>query len=161
MAKCDMFLTVMGEKHGLIKGESVDSAHANDIEVIGWNWGVRSPDLAGKATGKRAFLELQIQKRVDCATPNLYSALAGNETLKKVTLTVRKAGGGPQNYFTIIIEKARITSVVTRSGEGEHPEILVEQVSFAFRKIDMTYRGQAADGTLTAAVTFNDEIDAG
>lgn len=161
MAKADMFLSVKGAKHGVIRGESTDSAHKDQIEVVSWSWGMRSPDLGGEATGKRSFSELRIFKHVDRATPTLYSALASNETLSNVTLTVRKSGGDAKDYFTIGIEKARLTAIETHSGELDHPEALLEEVRFAFRKIDMTYKPQSGDGQLGGAVTYNDEIDAG
>jgi type VI secretion system secreted protein Hcp len=158
MSKVDMFLKVIGTKTGPIKGDCVDKAHTDEIDVLSWSWGMKSPDMAGTATGKRTFEKLQVRKRIDCATPTLYSALSTNETLK-VLLAVRKAGGDAQEYFKIALDQARITSLISHS-EGEHPDRLEETVTIAFRKVEMTFRGQLASGLLGPGVTFTDQFDA-
>jgi type VI protein secretion system component Hcp len=48
----DMFLSVKGAKSGPIKGESQDTAHPDEIEVLGWSWGMQ-----GKATSAAARRE--------------------------------------------------------------------------------------------------------
>jgi len=158
MSKCDIHLDVVSSKQGRIKGESADASHADQIEVLSFGWGGRAADMAGTASGKRSYQELQVCKSVDCATTALYSALANNETLSKVVLTVRKAGGEQLDYFTITLEKARITSIATRSGQGDRPELLSEQVNFAFRKVSMEYKRQRSDGQLGGGFSFQDDI---
>ena len=36
----DLFFKVKGAKHGLIKGESQDDEHKDEIEVLSWSWGM-------------------------------------------------------------------------------------------------------------------------
>ena len=80
------------------------------------------------------------------------SALRTNEVIKKATLTVRKAGGPtPSNTSRSRIEKARITSLDSRSGDGGDPTVLVEELSIAFSKIGVEYKPQGADGQSAAA----------
>ncbi len=63
----DMFLSVKGAKSGQITGEAQDGKHKNEIEVLGWSWGMQGkPSLGGGgATGKATIRELRITKRVD------------------------------------------------------------------------------------------------
>ena len=58
----DMFLLVKGAKHGLIKGESLDSTHKGEIEVLSWSWGMQArPSLGGGgASGKATINDLRI-----------------------------------------------------------------------------------------------------
>ena len=65
----DMFLLVKGAKHGLIKGESQDTQHKDEIDVLSWSWGMQGkPSLGGgAASGKASMHDLKITKRVDSA----------------------------------------------------------------------------------------------
>ena len=60
------------------------------------------------------------------------------------------------DWFCIL---RRITSLISHS-EGEHPDRLEETVTIAFRKVEMTFRGQLASGLLGPGVTFTDQFDA-
>lgn len=163
MSKGDMFLKIEGAKQGPIKGEAQDSAHASEIDVLGWSWGMRSQTGMGAAgaSGKSTLQELTVTKRVDSATTGLMSALRNNDQLKKVTLTVRKAGKDPMEYFKISLEGARITALdVTSEDEGSN-EQLGEKLSIAFTKIFVEYTPQGADGIPRGAMSFEALIDDG
>ena len=74
-----MFLKVKGAKQGLIKGESQDAQHKDEIEVVSWSWGMQakaSASAAARATGKATINELRIVKRVDSASTALMLAPA-------------------------------------------------------------------------------------
>jgi len=156
MAKADMFLKVKGQKYGPITGDSKDSDHKDEIEVLAWSWGIKAGDITGIArSGKRSFLELQIHKRVDPATTQLYQSAATNEVIVEAKLTCRRVSGDgkPVNYLVITINDAKVKSVTTRSGEPDTPSHLLEQVSFVFRKVDISYP--------PANRSFSDEWESG
>src|SRR6478609_6434347 len=113
MALGDMFLKVVTAKGGVVKGEAVDKVHAGEIDVVGWNWGLRQhTDMStGGPSSKRTLDQLEITKKVDTASLVLMQAVSRNDEVKKATLTVRKAGKDPLEYFVIILEEARVTSV--------------------------------------------------
>lgn len=162
MAKADMFLKVEGTKQGPIKGESVDSQHPDEIEVIGWSWGMDGNATAFAATAARTTLqELVVRKRVDSASTGLMSALRSNEILKKVTLSVHKAGGAASlPYLVIAVEKARIVSHRVRNETDGAPE-LVEELKLAFFKVSVEYRAQGKEGGGKAVNTFDAEVQPG
>ena len=117
-----MFLKIDGTRQGAIKGEARDAGHNDEIDVLGWTWGMEGNLVHGQVTAKTAVRELKITKRVDKATTGLMSALRSNEVIKKAVLTVRKSGGtDPVEYYTITLEKGRITSLIQRSGDGTDP----------------------------------------
>src|SRR5262245_63241210 len=95
-----MFLAVKGAKSGKINGESQDSKHKDEIEVIAWSWGMQGkPSLGGGNTsGKATVRELRITKRVDKASTALMAALRNNELITEATLTLRKIGKNPLEY---------------------------------------------------------------
>jgi type VI secretion system secreted protein Hcp len=162
----DMFIRVTGTRSGKVKGEWQRDSNAlkvGDIQILSWSWGVRSPTdtWEGTATGKRQFLELRVRKRVDTSTPVLYSILKTNELLKSVRLMVFKAGSDLEDlpYFILTVSEARITSMGTSPGEGQEAHELFDQMTFAFRKVQMGYNTQLPDGSLGPEIQFEDTLE--
>jgi type VI secretion system secreted protein Hcp len=155
----DMFLMVKGAKHGLIKGESQDSTHKGEIEVLSWSWGMQAkPSLGGGgASGKATINDLKIVKRLDSASTALMAALRTNEQIQKAVLTLRKAGKGQLEYLKITIEQGRITSVTVDAGDLSGSPEVVEKVSFSFNKIEVEYVPQGKDGQPQGGMTFVDQ----
>lgn len=156
-----MFLSVKGAKSGVIKGESQDSLHAEEIDVVSWSWGMQSKSSlgGGAATGKATLHELKIVKRVDSASTPLMTALKNNELITKAVLTLRKAGKGALEFFKVTIEQGRVTSI-TIDGGGDRsgtPDVF-ENVSFTFNRITVDYVPQGKDGQSRGATTFTDEF---
>lgn len=160
MADQDMFLKLEGKVSGAIKGESQDGKHKDEIDVLSWSWGMTArTTLGGGGLASKAQLsELNICKRVDSASTPLMSALRNNEQIKKGVLTVRKSGKTQHEYLKITIEKGRVTSLNVRSGEGESPAELWEDVSFTFQSIAVEYVPQGADGQPRGGMQFETEI---
>jgi type VI secretion system secreted protein Hcp len=155
-----MFLAVKGAKSGPINGESQDQGkHKNEIEVLAWSWGMQGkPSLGGGgASGKATMRELRITKRLDKASTPLMAALRTNEPITEATLTLRKIGKSPLEYFTIKIENGRVTSIEIEAGDASGSPTLVERVSLSFQKISVQYTPQAPDGSAQGATSFEDE----
>jgi type VI secretion system secreted protein Hcp len=159
MAQGDMFLKIDGARQGAIKGEAQDAEHKDEIDVLGWTWGMEGNLIHGQATAKTSVRELKFSKRVDKSTTGLMSALRSNEVIKKAILTVRKAGGkDPVDYYTITMEKGRITSLIQQSGNEADPAALNEEVSIAFSKFAVEYKTQGDDGLFRGGTTFEMDI---
>ena len=159
MARADMYLRVEGARQGQIKGEATDSAHADEIEVSGWSWGM---DGNGAAFGARSshttLQELVVRKPVDRASTGLMSALRSNEVIKKAVLTVRKAGGlASVPFLTITVEKARVISHRLSNVVDDAPE-LTEEIRLAFYKVQVEYRPQDSSGAGSGVNTFETEV---
>jgi type VI secretion system secreted protein Hcp len=157
MANGDMFLSVDGQRTGPIKGGSIDTKRAGEIDVLGFSWGMKAPSSVGgtSAKGRRSLLELRITKGIDSASTALMSVMSTNELVKKAVLTVRKAGGEQIDYFSITIERGRITSLEV--GAQGSPAI-TEELSIAFEKITVDYFGQDPKGGRKGGSTFTDEV---
>lgn len=159
MAQADMFLKIEGTRQGPIKGDSTDPVHTDEIDVLGWNWGMDvSAASFGASSARTTLQELVVRKRVDRASTALMSALRANEPLKKVTLSVRKAGGeSPVDYLKITIEKARVMSHSIGSTADGSPDVH-EELRIAFFKVNVQYQPQSAGGGSGGATTFETEI---
>ena len=119
MAQTDYFLKLEGDD---IPGESADSKHSGEIDVIGWSWGASQMGHAQTATGggagKAQIQDLTFTKLVDKATPKLAEAIFKGKHIKTATLVLRKAGGAKGlEYFKITMTNAMITSALILSRE--------------------------------------------
>ena len=157
MAKGDMFLLIDGQKTGTVKGESSDKVYPGQIDVLGWSWGMSSSSaMGGSGEGlKTSLSELRISKAVDSASTPLMSVMRNGELIKKAVLTVRKAGGVQIDYFTLTIERGRITSYEVG---GQFSPELSEQLSIAFEKIEVQYFAQDEKGARKGGSMFNTEV---
>src|SRR5262249_10116669 len=101
------------------KGESQDTTHKGEIDVLSWSWGMQAkPSLGGGgATGKASINELKVLKKVDSASTALMLALRTNEAIQKAVLTLRKAGKSQLEFLKTTSEKGRAT--ILRMGGGE------------------------------------------
>jgi type VI secretion system secreted protein Hcp len=147
-------------KIGDIKGESLDSKHKDEVEVLSWSWGVaQSGTMAhggGGGEGKASFNDFNFTHHVDKASPVLLKACATGEHIKEATITVRKAGKGQQEFLIIKMNDILITSV-NPSGSGDSAAT-AESVAMQCAKVDLEYKPQKADGSLDAGLHFKYDI---
>ncbi|HEY5661846.1 MAG TPA: type VI secretion system tube protein Hcp [Gaiellaceae bacterium] len=146
-------------KLGDIKGESLDSKHKGEIEVLSWSWGLSNPvSLAGSGAGqgKAHFHDLSFTHKIDKASPALMQACATGVHLKEAMITHRKAGKGQQEFLVIKMNDV----IVTALGDADTSDESTETVSLAFAKIDVEYRPQKADGSLDAGIHFKYDLKA-
>jgi type VI secretion system secreted protein Hcp len=156
-AGADAYLSVRTKRAGELKGEVSAKGHENSIDVHGFEFGVAASSAigSGQATARRQYKHLVVIKRLDSSSTSLMSALATNDEIKELKLSLRKPGLGQEDFFTITLSGARVVGLdIDFDASGE----TVERASFAFTKIDVEYRVQGADGILGAASTFADEL---
>jgi type VI secretion system secreted protein Hcp len=145
-------------KFGDIKGESLDSKHKDEVEVLSWSWGVNQTGTmapgGGGGAGKASFNDFNFTHNIDKASPVLLKACATGEHIKEATITVRKAGKGQQEFLIIKMNDIIITSVAP-SGAGD---ATAENVALKCAIVDLEYKPQKADGSLDAGVHFKYDI---
>jgi len=157
MAQADMFLKLTD-----IKGESIDSKHKDEIEVLSWSFGAAqggsSHGGTGSGTGKVAFHDVTVTHYVDQASTDLLKLLTTGTHINEGTLTVRKAGGTPLEYFKLDMEQILVTNISNGGGAGQ--DRITENVTLNFRKFTQTYTGQDAKGIAKPASHFTWDIAA-
>jgi type VI secretion system secreted protein Hcp len=153
----DCFLSVKTKRAGKIKGESSVAGHEDDIECLGFDWGVASASAIGstQATARRQFTRLVVYKGLDSASVSLVSALATNDEVKEAILTLRKAGGSALDYYSITLAGARIVDISLDVSANGNP---VEKVAIAYTTIDIQYKKQQSTGGNAGAFSFHDEV---
>lgn len=159
MAKDDLFLKVDG-----CKGNSADKAHAGEIDVLSWSWGMQGNLDAhtGRAQSRSTVHEFEFEKRVDPASTSLMSALRTNKPIPKAVLTVREAGGAnPLEYLKVTMEKALITAFRAETRQLPEGPATIEKVRIGFQKIRIEYQDQANTGGSKGTSTFETSIEPG
>jgi type VI secretion system secreted protein Hcp len=141
----DMFLNIEGE----IDGESMDSSHKKEIDVLAWSWGMSNSGSfhvgGGGGAGKVNMQDLSVTKWVDISSPVLQLYCANGDHFSKAVLTVRKSGKKPLEYIKILMEQVMVTSVSTGGSGGE--DKLTENITLNFAKVKFEYQQQNDDGT--------------
>jgi type VI secretion system secreted protein Hcp len=139
----DMFIKI-----GDLKGESKDSTHKQQIDVLAWSWGLSNSGSAhmggGAGAGKVNVQDLSFTKYIDLSSPDLMLACCNGKHFPEATLTVRKAGEKPLEYLKIKLTEVLVTSVSTGGSGGE--DRLTENVTLNFAKVNIDYTEQSATG---------------
>ena len=146
-------------KIGDIKGESFDSKHKDEVEVLSWSWGVQQTGNiggGGGGEGKATFNDFTFTHHIDKSSPLLMKACATGEHIKDATITVRKAGKGQQEFLIIKMSDILVTGV-SPSVSADAPAT-AEHVAMQFAKVDLEYRPPKADGSSDAGIHFKYDI---
>jgi type VI secretion system secreted protein Hcp len=150
-----MFMKLEG-----ITGESQDSVHKGEVDVLAWSWGISNSGTThtggGGGAGKANFQDLSFTKYVDLASTPLMLATANGKHVTKATLVVRKAGEHPLEYITIVMTECLVTSISTGGSGGE--DRLTENVSLNFKEVAVTYKEQTKTGSAGGTGDFKWDI---
>jgi len=141
----DAFLKIDG-----IKGESTDSKHKGEINLLSYSWGVANTAggvsaAGGRGAGKASPSSFAIMKRSDVASPSLFQACATGLHSKEMTVTVRKAGGDQLEYLTYKFTDVMVSSYQSNGSPGGD-DVPIESVSFDYGKVEIKYMPQDATG---------------
>jgi type VI secretion system secreted protein Hcp len=155
----DMFIN-LGSK---IKGETKDDAQSKkkDCDVLAWSWGQSNTGSfhhgGGGGSGKVNVQDLSLTKYIDSASPAIWKSVALGEHIDKCLLLVRKAGGKPEKYVEITMEKCLITSCSTGGSGGE--DKLTENITINFAKVKFEYFTQDDKGAVKSAGEHGFDIE--
>jgi type VI secretion system secreted protein Hcp len=142
-AQAAMFLKLDG-----IKGESTDSKHKDEIEVISFQFGLTADhSLSGSGAIRIAAPTCEgfsITKTLDKSSPPLASAAMTGKVIKTGTVTLSQEGKSDTVYYTMILTDVVVASFAQSGREGAVP---VEEVSFLARQLELRYRPLSDKGT--------------
>ena len=151
MAVVDYFLKIDG-----IPGESQDSKHKNEIDLLSWGWSEENRGTSaaggGAGAGKVSMADFSFKQKVNKSSPKLFLNCASGTHIKSALLTARKAGKTQQEYLKITFSDLLISSYKIGPGADAVSE---EEITFNFSKIEYSYAAQKADGTLDSPVVHN------
>lgn len=138
-----------------IQGESLDSQFKDKIELLSFDFGATqatsaTASSAGGASAERVNLkEFSVRKFIDKATPKLFEACCSGKHIKKVKLSVRRAGGKQEKYLEVelqevIVSSTEIEGMAVNSSDKTDPsnDLPSEVIKFNYAKISVTYTQQ-------------------
>lgn len=152
MSQADFFLKLDG-----VEGESEDSKHAKEIEILSFSFGGDNTGTSshggGAGSGKVNLGDFKFVKLFDKASSNLFKRVANGAHIASAILTCRKptGDGGQQEYLTVKFFDVLVSSYTCGGSGGSHP-IPTESISLNFTKIEFDYKPQKADGSLGPSV---------
>ncbi|MCF4009171.1 Hcp family type VI secretion system effector [Rheinheimera sp. UJ63] len=134
-AAVDMFLEIDG-----IVGESYDKDNRGAMDILAWSEGLSqsgSFQTGGGGAGKANFQDINFTKWLDSASPALRLSVANGQHIPTATLTVRRAGANPSQYFKIEMKNIIVTSVSSGGSGGD--DRLTENITLNFAEVTWTY----------------------
>jgi type VI secretion system secreted protein Hcp len=142
-------------KLGDVKGESRDSAHADEIGILSWSWGMLQSGTThlgpGGGGGKANVNDLSLTIWIDKSYPTLVQACCAGQHFPTATLTCRKASGDSAvPYVKLEMEEVLVTSV-SAGGSGSEDRFTAN-ITLNFAKFKVTYTPQRPDGSADAPV---------
>jgi type VI secretion system secreted protein Hcp len=145
----DMFL-----KLDTVDGESVDHAHADEIDILSYSFAAHQTGTSntggGSGAGRVSVQDITVTKKVDKSSPMLFLLCCNGKMLTKGFITIRKAGGDALEYLIVSLEDILITGYQTTGSDGQ--DQIVEQVTLNFKRCGIIYTPQLDDGTGGAVV---------
>jgi type VI secretion system secreted protein Hcp len=131
------------------------TSKTNAIDILSFSFGASQTAVIGAGSsggearaGRANVSDVTIMKVLDKTSPALFENCVTGTYLTKVELFYDKPVGNKQeDYFTILMDNALITSIQL-SGSSENP---MESISFAFSKVKVSYNPEA-NGKLTGFI---------
>lgn len=152
----DIFLKING-----IDGESEDSVHKSEIEVLSWSWNVSQQSNmhagSGGGAGKATVDDLQFEHYIDRASPNLVQYCLLGKHIDEARLVVRKAGGSPLEYIKFTMHDLLVTQV-SPSGLSSDEARPREIVRLSFSRLKQEYVVQNAQGGSGGVITATFDV---
>lgn len=153
MAAVDYYLKI-----GDIKGESKATGFEEQMQLASWSFGASNSGSAslgtGLGSGKMSLQDFHFVIQNGAASLPLFLHCAKGTHFPEATLTCRKTGGDgkPYPYLVIKFKDSVISSFQTGGSEGSGT-LPMEQISVNFTEIEMEYKQQKQDGSVSTTNT--------
>jgi type VI secretion system secreted protein Hcp len=130
-----------------VSGEAIDPTHRDWIDIISFNWGeTRSgarPGTLIPGSAKPQFQSVKLYKRVDVASPQLMIKCARDAEFSEAVIDVQTQAASPTVVYRLRLVTATLASLkATFDGD-----MLGEELSFIFQKMELAYVRLKADGS--------------
>lgn len=140
-----------------LEGETMDKGFSTKkaMEISEFSFGIENTLSIGSATGgagagKATFKEFTTKKVTDTASPSLFKTCTTGGHYGKVSLYIRKAGGGTTGkpYLMFVFGTVAVKSIEWSGSSGD--DVPTENVVFEYGQIAIFYSKQSPSGALEA-----------
>ncbi len=150
------YLWLTDENGSPMVGPSLVLGREGAIELKSFTHNVNIPvnGNTGRLTGTRVHMPIMFQKEFDRVTPLLFRALSMGKTLKSATVKMYQinAAGLEQEYFNIILENVKLTSITPDLYPGASAGTHLETVLLRYEKITWKH----CDGNIIFTDSWNE-----
>jgi type VI secretion system secreted protein Hcp len=143
----DAFLKIDG-----IMGESTDAKHKDEIEVMSYTFGIETALTPGALTrggglaaGRAKPTEFAFTAGQSRASIPLMLSVFSGRRLKEALLSLRTAGEGATDYYTVKLTDVLVSSIHESGGTSSDMRP-AQSVTLVFGKIEFSYAPQGGDG---------------
>ncbi len=148
-----------------VDGEAQDKDHKGWSDLMSFSQPIHKPGAGTGPTRRRGDVVLEdvvVVKEIDKSTPKLGEAICKGKVFPKVEihLTASYTDSGRQTYFAYELKNVQISNY-TISGSGQSEEVPVEEVSFNFEEIKVTYTECDAKGKKKGNVEYEWKVEEG
>lgn len=154
-------------KIGDIKGESVEPAHKEWINLLSFDQHISRPMAAGisGSTRQRASAvcgDVVVTKELDASTPKLIQAICDGTVFKEVKIDMCTSTGDKQRvpYLQYELKNVMVSSF-SISGASEGPSVPTESLSLNYEEIKWTYDKMGKDGKSQGKVDASWKVEEG
>src|ERR1039457_5526578 len=140
-----------------IEGESQDSSHKNEIQLLSWSWGASNVSsvagTGGSGAGKVDLSDFSVMTNFDKSTPKFFKSITKGTHITSGSLAAIKAGADGKPYLKVDFKELFVSSLQL-SASSEIPTV---SVSFSYNEIKVDYSMQNEQGNMvsTGPVTYN------
>lgn len=133
-----------------IKGESTDSSHKEEIQVLSWSHSFNQPtsptrSSAGGGTVEQAnHSDFSFTKYIDASTDDLLKQCWSGKHIQKGVFSAYRSNGDnkPVEYLVITMEKIIVSNVSIGGGTGDIP---TETITLSYGTVEYKYIPQKED----------------
>jgi type VI secretion system secreted protein Hcp len=133
----DAFLRIDG-----VEGECAAAGHEREIDVVSFHWGASRPDESAPAV----VHDFSFVKRVDAASPALFTMCCRGERAAAAVFVVRRRAGDPRDFLRYAFGDVAIVSVRPGGAAEARDDVPLEEVTLAFRRCSIECWGGAGAG---------------
>lgn len=150
------YLFLTDENGSPMVGSCLVSGREGAIELKSFTHNVNIPvdGNTGKLTGTRIHMPVMFQKEFDRVTPFLFRALSTGSTLQSAIIKMYQINeaGLEREYFNIILESVKITSITPDLYPGANTGTHLETVLMRYEKITWKH----CDGNVIYSDSWNE-----
>lgn len=148
-----IWVSAKGVKQGMIAGGGT-GGHAAEFAALGLDFSAAANVTPGPANGQVTYKPIRLYRALDAASVKLFQALAINEVVDPVVISIwgPTAGGAEQIKYQITLGKAHVAGIryLTAYTPGapsvEYATLggIIEEVSLTFERIEMVHPATGA-----------------
>jgi type VI secretion system Hcp family effector len=145
-AGTSMYLHIEGTNGGMVKGESRDAVHVNEIQLQSFDVHVSADKTGGEGAWRSQPSPVNITVVTGRSSPTLFLAACAGTVYKRFTISCHKIGAGKDNgdYLQWRFSDVQVVDYSLKMEEDKP----TETIQISYHIVEMYYARQDHDGVL-------------